>query len=178
MRAMYAALSVVGNLAAGKHMIQTGLSRRSSLPGVDVAVNPSRLTWRTARLARSLTNQNSPDAVHNVRVSGTRVIGEKGTKVEYAAVHEFGGTIPHPGGTAYIVTKDGAKFISNARAARFKNQKSIRRTKAHSITIPARPFLAPAAEDSRERIVNLFAKEIAGFIQSDLTKRDVRRDNN
>jgi phage gpG-like protein len=169
---MYSAMSVVGTVAAGKYMIQTGLSARSRLPGVDVAVNPKRLTWRTARLARSLTNQNSPDAVHKVRVAGAQVIGEKGTTVEYAAIHEFGGTISHPGGTAYIVTGDGARFISNAKAARFKNQKSVRRTRAHSISIPARPFLAPAVEDSRERVANIFAKELAGFISENVVRTD------
>jgi phage gpG-like protein len=166
-RAMYSALTVIGNVAAGKYMIQTGTSKRSGLPGVDVAVDPVRLTWRTARLARSLTNPTNPEAVHSVRVDADgKVVGEKGTMVPYAAIHEQGGTISHPGGTAYIVTGKGARFISNAKAAKYSRPKSIRRTRPHMITIPARPFLAPAINDkgTQDGIISIFAEEVGKFI--------------
>ena len=74
----------------------------------------------------------------------TGVKGEWGSQdVAYARIHELGGTIEHPGGTPYYIGEDGmAVFVSlgDARAA------DLPKTKAHSITIPARPYLRPAAD--------------------------------
>jgi hypothetical protein len=60
--------------------------------------------------------------------------------IKIAATHEFGGTINHPGGTAYkTIALPGqikAVFISNSEADSFD-----RRTKPHSIKIPQRPFM-------------------------------------
>lgn len=56
---------------------------------------------------------------------------------DYAAIHQFGGTIKHPGGTAYHAPKGKrAKFIDNVKAAAFHP-----RTAAHDIVMPARPYL-------------------------------------
>ena len=61
-----------------------------------------------------------------------------GTNLVYAKTHQYGARINHPGGTAYIPTKRGNIWISNKdpRAAR------LNRTKPHTITVPARPFLS------------------------------------
>ncbi|WEK00597.1 MAG: hypothetical protein P0Y59_02580 [Candidatus Sphingomonas phytovorans] len=63
--------------------------------------------------------------------------------VVYALMIEVGGTIQHPGGTAYFIGSDGmAKFVSNddPKAA------GLPRTKPHEIVIPAHPYLRPAAD--------------------------------
>jgi phage gpG-like protein len=155
-KGMYEILNVIGNVAATEYMIMTGTGRRSRLPRPDVPVHPSKLTWRTGRLARSLVRGTDSDAIEEVKVEGTRIIGRKGTRVPYAAIHEYGGTIQHPGGTAYIVTRRGARFISNAEAETTRRQ--VRRTRPHPITIPARPYLRPAVQsatvqDAMARIV-------------------------
>lgn len=60
--------------------------------------------------------------------------------IKIAAAHEFGATIKHPGGTAYRTFAVGgtvkAIFVSNKEAKPFD-----RRTAAHTIEIPERPFM-------------------------------------
>lgn len=65
--------------------------------------------------------------------------------LRYGLLHEFGGTINHPGGTAYRMVKGRAVFVSNEKAKAYfaKTGKELPRTKAHSVRIPKRPFLAP-----------------------------------
>ena len=74
----------------------------------------------------------------------TGVKGEWGSKdVAYALIHELGGVIEHPGGTPYVIGEGGmATFVSldDPRAA------ELPKTKPHDITIPARPYLRPAAD--------------------------------
>lgn len=67
-------------------------------------------------------------------------------------VMEFGGHIPHPGGTKYITNAVingkfvGTRFVSND----FKGK--TKKTKAHYIDIPARPFLIPGIKQSLEKV--------------------------
>lgn len=59
-----------------------------------------------------------------------------GTNLKYAAIHQKGGTIHHPGGTPY-------KLIGPGRAVFLKKGTpgAIGITKPHDIDIPARPFM-------------------------------------
>lgn len=70
--------------------------------------------------------------------------------VPYAAIHEYGGTIKHPGGTAYMVGDWGSIFIANARSI----AASLPRTRPHSIPMPARSYMRSALFDRRDRIVS------------------------
>lgn len=99
-----------------------------SAPGTPPAV-------KTARLAGSFTN---------ARVGTLRWAA--GTDVEYAKIQEFGGTIQHPGGTHYVMTKDGPRFITEQKALNLALSKGtpLKVTGPHSITLPARPFMRPA----------------------------------
>lgn len=96
---------------------------------------------RTGTLRRSINQE--------VKVEGYDVIGTVGTNVEYAAIHEYGGTIHHPGGTAYMATPDGLRFIRNDNPLSGR----LPRTRAHDIPIPQRAFLHPALEAGREPAV-------------------------
>jgi hypothetical protein len=70
--------------------------------------------------------------------------------VKYAAIHEFGGVIKHPGGTAYIVIAgQGAVWISNAKAETMAN---VKRTAAHDIPMPERSFLRSTLADMKDEI--------------------------
>lgn len=60
--------------------------------------------------------------------------------VPYARIHEFGGTINHPGGTPYKIVDGRAVFVSKAEGA------DLPKTKPHPIKIPARPYIGPAME--------------------------------
>ncbi len=58
------------------------------------------------------------------------------TNAELGAVHEFGATINHPGGTPYLIKEDGtAQFVSKEKG------ENLPKTKPHQINIPARSFL-------------------------------------
>lgn len=73
------------------------------------------------------------------------IIGEKAhqihkgtnlTNAELGAVHEFGATINHPGGTPYIIKEDGmAQFVPKDKG------QGLPKTKPHQIIIPTRSFL-------------------------------------
>lgn len=64
----------------------------------------------------------------------------------YGAIQELGGTIAHPGGTAYFMKDGKPVFVSNARPV----AASLPRTKPHNITLPERPYMRPAAAKNRE----------------------------
>lgn len=92
---------------------------------------------RTGRLSRS---------VHQaVSQSEGKAVGVVSTNVVYAQIHEFGGTINHPGGTAYF-------FDPKASAWRFIPNSSpfaadAARTRPHQIPMPERSFMRSALRD-------------------------------
>jgi len=72
--------------------------------------------------------------------------GPRQGDLRYGLLHEYGGTIAHPGGTPYIFVGPGrVAFISKAKAQEYEAQTGIKpkETKPHSIAMPARPFLRP-----------------------------------
>lgn len=66
-----------------------------------------------------------------------------GSPVHYAAIHQLGGTINKPAGTRWMV---GRRF---ARRADGGDGREVA-IKAHTITIPARPFLGVSKEDEED----------------------------
>lgn len=62
------------------------------------------------------------------RTAGARV----GTNLEYAAIHEFGGTIE---------AKNAPRLVFQVAPGEWRT--------AQSVTIPARPYMRPAADQSR-----------------------------
>lgn len=65
-----------------------------------------------------------------------------GTTLPYARIHNEGGTINHPGGTAFFMKDGKAAFISNRKANALATAgHKLPRTKAHQIRIPKRKFL-------------------------------------
>lgn len=99
---------------------------------------------KTGRLAGSMTN---------ARVGTLRWAA--GTNVEYARIHEFGGTINHPGGTAYIMIDGRFQPVRNENAKPW-----MRRTKPHAINMPARPFMRPALRNNAKSIGNVFRSRV------------------
>ena len=71
----------------------------------------------------------------------------------YAAIHEFGGTINHPGGTSYFIDEATglAVFVPDSSVLSLY----LPRTKPHTITMPERPFMGPAARKVRPEVVKL-----------------------
>jgi phage gpG-like protein len=104
-----------------------------------------KLLWKTRRLRRSI----------RYKVSGQIVIFE--SNVPYAEIHNLGGTINHPGGTAYSYNskKNETIWISNRKAS----GKSYPRTKPHEIEMPQRQFIGEHEVLTRE-IEKLFNEMI------------------
>lgn len=104
------------------------------------------LNVRSGALRRSIFEK--------VEDAPTLVEGQAGSSgdVKYAGIHEFGGNIKHPGGTAYIVTAaKGAVFISNAKAEAMKA--APKRTKPHDIPMPERSYLRSSLADRKLKII-------------------------
>lgn len=69
----------------------------------------------------------------------------------YAAIHQFGGVINHPGGTAYgYKTKADAKRHRVLFLKDGTGYKVLGKTRPHDIKIPARPYLVFQNEDFQE----------------------------
>lgn len=70
-------------------------------------------------------------------------------QVPYAGEHEYGGTIRHPGGTAYLISSAGSRFIPNADPL----ADSLPRTSAHDIPMPERSYMRSGLKDFKDRIL-------------------------
>lgn len=95
---------------------------------------------------------------------------EKDSKItlaHLAAVHEFGATVQHPGGTLIKFDEEkGARFLKSTE----KNwAKADTITAAHAITIPARPFLRPAFEQNKDSWAVFFARVLGRIVDGKVT---------
>ena len=68
-----------------------------------------------------------------------------GTNSVKAAIHQFGGSIKHPGGTRFILIDGLARFVANSLVGPVSGV-----TKAHPIPMPARPMLGDSQADRKE----------------------------
>jgi phage gpG-like protein len=119
----------------GKRSLYTS-SQPGSSPGV-----------RTNRLKSSISFQKSGKL--------QRVVG---TNVKYAEIHEKGGVINHPGGTAYVrVGATEFAFIKNSDVSKYAPS-LVKRTKPHTIRIPKRPFMLPGLKDSMGKVYEKFTE--------------------
>jgi len=85
---------------------------------------------------------------------GGKIYGDGMTILQIGATHEFGATINHPGGTPYIIGKDGkAKFVKKGTAG------ATGVTKPHKITIPRRSFLRTPFAIKRKELNKGIAKQ-------------------
>lgn len=111
-----------------------------------------KLTARTTRLIRSISPQGgarpggigSSEQIREIREFGNRFIGRFGSRVPYAAIHEFGGTIR----------------AKNKKYLRFRTFDGSWHT-SKKVTIPARPFITPAARDEEQRIASMIGDTFA-----------------
>ncbi|GAM06329.1 HK97 gp10 family phage protein [Novosphingobium sp. MBES04] len=71
------------------------------------------------------------------------LVVEVSSNAEYAAIHEFGGTINHSGGTPYFMRDGKPVFVSNSGQGAHH---ALPKTKPHDIKVPARPYMAPARD--------------------------------
>lgn len=97
----------------------------------------------TSRLMRSILDQEHPahgrESIRRIKVSGTNIFGEIGSRVPYALIHEKGGIIQHN-------NLWGRGISAN-------------------IEIPARPYLLPAINQSQNQIQTIFSNRLASFVR-------------
>ena len=115
------------------------------------------LNVNTGHLRRSITMQFSG--------SGRGSSAEIGTNLKYAAIHEFGGTI-HAKRGPYLWFK-----MQTASRIRSSSGKSLKRpqgifswVRTPQVTIPARPYMQPAFEQSLPLIDKLIETEIMRLV--------------
>ena len=105
---------------------------------------------QTGRLRRSITP--------NIRGMGTQIVGEVGTNVEYAAIHEYGGkTPPHE-----ILPKRG-------RALAFMmggKQVIVRKVNHPGSKMPERSFMRTALKEMEPEIRASFENAISQVIRA------------
>ncbi|MGO3934753.1 phage virion morphogenesis protein [Rhodopseudomonas pseudopalustris] len=134
------------------HRFETSKAPDGSLwpPSLRVKQHGGITLRLTARLMRSITYQADSDSV------------QIGTNVVYAAIHQFGGLIQQAARTAVLHFKTNKK-TGQSRFA--KPGKADRAQKAaigaHTITMPARPFLGLDDDDERE-ILSIAEQWVAG----------------
>ena len=168
--ALRAALEMVGQRSAADYFITTG----SAQEGAKAKTDPARLTMRTGRLIASLVGAyrfsssvlprevekfvktdiksstggfegGKKESIREVSVSGGRIQAAIGTTVPYAAAHELGSK------HSVQITDKSRRFFwamwFNTGDEMWMRM-ALTKKNAFNVTIPARPFLGPAARDS------------------------------
>lgn len=95
-----------------------------------------KLLQKSGRLRRSIKYQ----------FKGNNIVFT--SNVPYAEIHNQGGTINHPGGTAYFYNKNKGEtiWVSNRKAV----GKNYPRTKKHNIDMPKRQFIGDSIQLKKE----------------------------
>jgi len=111
------------------------------------------LMFRSGALMRSIRRTKT--------TANSAVIQAGGSHVPYAEIHNEGGTIKHPGGTAYFAQDGKAIFVSNDTASsyEYKYNRKMKRTKPHPIPIPKRQYMGRSYV-LNARIKRMIKKEI------------------
>lgn len=165
--ALRAALEMVGQRAAADYFITT----RGAKEGARAKVDSTRLTMRSGRLIASLIGAyrfsssvlprevgkfvktditagfdgGKTESIREVTVSGGNLKAAVGTKVPYAAAHELGSN------HQVKITDKSRRFFwamyFETNDEKWRNM-ALTKRKAFDVSIPARPFLGPAAIDS------------------------------
>lgn len=83
------------------------------------------------------------------------------TVAQVATIHEYGGTIKHPGGTKYTMVFGQMRFISNQSSL-----KNIGVTKAHDIVIPERSFFRTTMKEKAKDYKKAMIKILRNVVES------------
>ena len=107
-------------------------------------------------LARSVTVLSHP----------SRLEAEIGPSVIYGRIHELGGVIKPKKGLFLWFRLPGAQAISIGKGGKVKGGAVTagHLIRVKEVTIPARPYLGPALQDSEPEIKAIFEREVRGLL--------------
>lgn len=142
LKGMMTAANIVRNQAVKKH-----------LSGPKMPVGKGSSTRGTLQpRSGNLRNRMSIGAT----VSGKKLKATISNNMEYAAIHEYGGTINHPGGTPYFISGGELVFVrKNSPRAAF-----LPKTQPHTIKIPERSFARSSLKEKRKEIPEIILNAI------------------
>lgn len=157
--------------AIGAHLVFSTQRRFETETGPDGApwqrLSPRTANRRIGRRQRGYANilRQSTRLYRSIsHVADERGV-EWGTNVEYAAIHQLGGEIKQPERQQRLflktIRRKGAartRFVSPGTKNAMERDVAI---KAHTIKIPARPYLGVSQAD-RQRIAEIVAEQLYG----------------
>lgn len=121
---------------------------------------------RAQRALRKLNGYTTTIGVHGDAAAHGGPIDN----IRLAAIHEFGASFMHPGGTPYMVASQGGSSRSGGMVGGGQvvflpkgDPRAIGVTRAHRITIPERSFLRSAFDKGRKSYERLLQKQ-AGLV--------------
>lgn len=126
-------------------------------------LTPKQMVEHVTKMAANIKKASSlVVAVGLPKGKGTSAIYEGGMNVvEIGAVHEYGASFMHPGGTAYVFGKGGkAKFVSSSRGGKVAGF-----TKPHMINIPQRSFLRVPFKLKESKITKALLISFRGVLE-------------
>jgi len=177
--AMHIALQMIANRSAEGYFKTSGIKE-----SITAETASDKLTTRTGRLIGSIVgaprfsnarmpltigeharkgvtgkgagaksfNKGKQESIRKVSGRGSRVVGWIGSKVPYAGLHEFGGTV-----TTKVTPKAKSFFwYAYYQTGNPKFKAMALSSGSFTRTIPARPFLTPAANDYKKPILRMF----------------------
>lgn len=119
----------------------------------------------TGMLFKSL-GRNDENNIFKITPNDTGFVIDYGSKLPYAAIHEYGGVINHPGGTPYFIKNGELRFVRKRHPLAAK----LPKTKPHIITMPARPYLNPALQEFERETKPQFANKVKFAISVEIMK--------
>lgn len=159
-------IQVVGSAEVAARVQQMGSAARAILYAKMGELSILLQEHVTAKLSGEVLNIRTGNLkasiVQDVVDDGDTITGRvySNATVKYAAIHEFGGIIKHPGGTPYLIFEMNGKsgggqafFISKAAAAAAPDPTTIPVTKPHDIPMPERSFLRSSLTEMKSQLI-------------------------
>lgn len=122
------------------------------IPKIKTNVQPAitKSLWQSAQLVRRTATQLAPYKTGTLRRSVTEYATgnsiEVGSNLRYARIHELGWVIT-PKTKPYLVFKYKGRWVKTKR-----------------VVIPKRPYLAPALQNNKQEILNIFTRNLTQYI--------------
>lgn len=146
--------------------VSAGSFVRGSMPGPGASAEDSKNRGTGQNDRYTASNPGTPPGVRSGELQSSVGVEREddytwamGVSAKYAFIHEYGGTINHPGGTPYIIMAGGATFIKKTTAARLESEgRKVFYTKPHTIQMPRRPFFMPTIRARAQQLREIYAR--------------------